>query len=75
MAANTDPTMKEILELPDVVAEQGYPQLTTNLKIGMCVTTSGYIVHWKTCTHNTAWEYLTNERDEEHFVKIYTSKL
>lgn len=74
-ATNTDPTMKNILELPDVVAEQGYPQLVTNPTIGMWVTTTGYSVHWKQCTNNTLWEYVTNELDENSFVKLYTSKI
>ena len=34
-AANTDSTLRNILEIPDVVAEQGYPHLVKNPKIGM----------------------------------------
>ena len=35
MAANPNETLAQILELPDIVAEQGYPQLTRNPTIGM----------------------------------------
>ena len=34
-AANSDPTLRNILELPDVVAKQGYLHLVKNPKIGI----------------------------------------
>jgi len=39
----------------------------------MCVTSEGYIVHWKNSTEKTAWDYCTAELDIDNFVKVYTS--
>ena len=41
----------------------------------MWATSTGYIVHWKSSTQGTVWEYCTAEHNENQLVKIYTSKL
>ncbi len=42
---------------------------------GMCVTTAGYLVHWRTLDDNTAWDHLIGELDMECYLKVYTSNL
>ena len=53
----------------------GLPSLEGAPRVGMCITRTGYIVHWNSLQENSAWDFCTMTLDPENFVKLYTSKV